>query len=40
MHIKSNDTHPSNWEKMISLPTKHPTPDNIGYVVKIPLRSD
>ena len=34
MHIQSNQTHPGHWEKIISLPTKPPAPDHIGYVFK------
>ena len=40
MHIQSNQTHIDNWEKLISIPTKPPTPDHIGDVVKRPLISE
>ena len=40
MHIQSNQTHTGNWEKLISIPTKPPTPDHIGDVVKRPLISE
>ena len=40
MHIQSNQTHTGHWETIISLPTKLTTPNHIGDVVNIPLRSE